>query len=82
MSARIQSLDKSVSPVRRALAYAFYDWTREMTRSKRIVTWIGLLLQGYAFYALWSRSLVWPVIWPHGLRLYASAFLLYLFGGW
>jgi len=54
MAYRIQDvrLDRSAGPVRRALQYAFYDWTREMPRSKRIVTWAGILLQGYAAYAL------------------------------
>lgn len=36
--------------------------------------------QGYAFWALWTRSLVWPVLWPKGPLLYASAFLLYVVG--
>lgn len=52
-----------------------------MSRGKRIITWVGLLLQGYAFYALWSRSLVWPLIWPKGFPLYASVWLLYVAGG-
>ncbi len=74
------SFDKSSGPFRRALQYASYDWTRDMPRSRRVVTWVGYLMQGYAFYALWSRSLVWPVMWPKGILLYASVWLLYIVG--
>ena len=82
MPFRIQQLrlDKSAGPFRRALQYACYDWTREMPKSKRLVTWAGILMQGYAIYALWSRSLVWPVMWPKGILLYASVWLLYVLG--
>ena len=52
-----------------------------MTRSKRVITWAGLLLQGYAVYAIWTRSLVWPVMWPRGMALYGIVFLLYVLGG-
>ncbi len=74
-----ETLD-AAGPFRRALRYAFYDWTREMPKSRRFITWIGILLQGWAIWALWSRSLVWPVIWPEGLRLYVSVCLLYGLG--
>jgi len=82
MPSRIQQmkLDKSAGPFRRALQYALYDWTREMPKSKRFITWIGILLQGYAIYALWSRSLVLPLMWPKGLALHASVWLLYVLG--
>ena len=30
-------LDQSASSFRRALRYAYYDWTREMPRSKRVI---------------------------------------------
>ncbi len=53
-----------------------------MPTSKRLVAWAGILIQGYAVYAIWARSLVWPVMWPKGLLLYGSAFLLYILGGW
>jgi hypothetical protein len=43
-------LDKSASAIRRALQYAFYDWASDMPRSKRIITYVGIVLQGYAFY--------------------------------
>ena len=82
MPSRIQQarLDKSAGPFRRALRYAYYDWTREMPKSKRVITWVGYLMQGYAVYALWTRSLVWPVMWPKGILLYASVWLLYVVG--
>jgi hypothetical protein len=50
---------KSASPLLRALQYAFYDWTREMPRSKRALTWAGILIQGYAIYA---GLTLWPTI--------------------
>src|SRR5262245_47564395 len=42
----------------RLIQDAFYDWTREMSRSKRVLTWVGVLLQGYAFWAAITRSLI------------------------
>jgi serine phosphatase RsbU (regulator of sigma subunit) len=82
MPSRIQqvTLDKSPGPFRRALQYAFYDWTREMPKAKRLMTWAGILIQGYAVYALWSRSLVWPLMWPTGLLFYSCVFVLYALG--
>jgi len=82
MPFRIQQvrLDKFAGPFRRALQYAYYDWTREMPRSKRFITWVGHLMQGYAFYALLTRSLAWPLMWPEGIPLYASVLLLYVIG--
>lgn len=73
-------LDRTTEPLRRALRYAAYDWTREMPKPKRLVTWAGILIQGYAIYSIWTRSLVWPVMWPEGMLLYGSAFLLYVLG--
>lgn len=73
-------LDKSAGFFRRTLDYAFYDWTREMPKSRRVITWIGLLIQGYALYAGITHSLVWPLIWPKGLVLYPIVWLLYLLG--
>jgi len=51
-----------------------------MSGAKRFFTTAGFLLQGYAFYALWSRSLVWPLIWPKGPALYVCVWLLYFSG--
>jgi phosphoserine phosphatase RsbU/P len=39
------TLDKSASPLRRALQYAFYDWTRDMPLGRRIVATLGLVIQ-------------------------------------
>jgi serine phosphatase RsbU (regulator of sigma subunit) len=82
MPIRIQDsrLDPYAGSLRRTLRYAFYDWTREMPKSKRVITWVGLLIQGYAIYALCSRSLIWPLLWPKGPILYFSAMLLYALG--
>jgi serine phosphatase RsbU (regulator of sigma subunit) len=60
--------------------FALYDWTREMPRSKRLVTWIGILIQGYAIYAGFARTLVWPLMWPSGPSLYIAVFALYFLG--
>jgi serine phosphatase RsbU (regulator of sigma subunit) len=75
------SLARSIrSFIRSRFRYSIYSWTREMPRSKRIITWVGYLLQGYAIYCLWSRSLVWPLIWPHGMLLYVFVYLFYVSG--
>lgn len=66
--------------LQRVLRYAFYDWTRETPRPKRIAAWVGILLQGYAVYGLWTRSLAWPVMWPRGAALYVAIALLYIVG--
>ena len=75
-------LARATGSLRGIFRYSFSvtTWTREMPRSKRIVTWVGFLLQGYAIYCLWARSLVWPLIWPHGLLLYGFVWLFYLIG--
>lgn len=69
-----------MAALRRALRYAYYDWTREMPKSKRIVTWFGILIQGYAIYAGMTRSLIWPLEWPKGALLYVIVWLLYIAG--
>jgi phosphoserine phosphatase RsbU/P len=68
MSFRLKTvkLDKSAGPFRRLLQYAFYDWTREMPRSKRIITYVGIVLQGYAFYF----ALMWAFMLPKWLYSY------------
>jgi len=60
--------------------YAFYDWTREMPRARRMVTMTGVFLQGYAFWALLTRSLIWPIIWPSRPLLYVVAWVIYMIG--
>jgi sigma-B regulation protein RsbU (phosphoserine phosphatase) len=67
-------------PVLRALRYAFYDWTREMPRGTRAIAMTGLFLQGYAIWAGFSRSLIWPIIWPGTGLLFLIVVALYLAG--
>ena len=59
-------LDNSAGPIRRALRYAFYDWAREMPRSKRILMYLAILLQGYPFYFV----LMWAIKLPASLSPY------------
>ena len=74
--------DPNAGVIRRALQYAFYDWSREMPRWKRVLTWIGLFIQGYALYAAITRSLIWPFVWPESrLVLLNTLWLLYASGG-
>ncbi len=82
-------LDKSAGAFRRALQYGFYDWTREMPRSKRIITYIGIILQGYAFYfaIMWAFALPqwwysYFVVLPRRPLSYAFVFLLFYIGHW
>jgi serine phosphatase RsbU (regulator of sigma subunit) len=72
-----------VASISRGLQYAFYDFTREMPRTKRIITWAAILVQGYSIYALVTRSFVWPIMWPSpgyvftvGIVLFYSAYTL------
>jgi len=54
-----------------------------MPRTKRVITWAAILVQGYAIYALVTRSFVWPIMWPGpryvftvGIVLFYSAYTL------
>ncbi len=51
-----------------------------MSWPKRVATWVGILLQGYAFWVLWTQSWVWPIKWPTGLPLYAGCWIFYVIG--
>jgi sigma-B regulation protein RsbU (phosphoserine phosphatase) len=51
------TLTKSANPIRRAIGYAFYDWTREMSTAKRLAAWSGIFLQGWAIWAATMRSI-------------------------
>ena len=80
-------LDRSAGPFRRSLQYAFYDWTREMPRSKRIITYVGIVLQGYAFYFTLTWAFILPkwlysnlLVLPRGPVSYMLVFLLYYTG--
>lgn len=69
--------------VSRGLQFAFSDFTREMSRGKRFVTWAAILVQGYSIYAMVTRSFAWPIMWPStrivfiaGIVLFYSAYSL------
>ena len=63
-----------------AARFATYDWTRELPLSLRVITMIGMGIQGYAIWAALSRSLIWPIMWPSGVVLYATILLIYYVG--
>jgi serine phosphatase RsbU (regulator of sigma subunit) len=72
---------------RRALRYASYDWTREMSRPKRLITWGGIALQGYTIYCVFMWALGVPrallgymLVLPKGPSGYLVAWLLYAIG--
>ncbi|HEY7209107.1 MAG TPA: PP2C family protein-serine/threonine phosphatase [Bryobacteraceae bacterium] len=67
------------STVRVWFHYAFYDWTRGMPRSKRLATWLAILMQGYAVAFAVSRPQLWQFMLRHNeLVPYLGVFLLYL----
>jgi serine phosphatase RsbU (regulator of sigma subunit) len=75
------------SRIRRVLQYTSYDWTREMPRRKRLITRVGIALQGYAVYVLliWTFSLpswldFWLGVVPRWPASYLLLFLLYYTG--
>jgi serine phosphatase RsbU (regulator of sigma subunit) len=68
------------SGLKRAIRFATYDWTRELRMSLRVITMIGMGIQGYAIWAALSRSLIWPIMWPSGAILYATILLIYYIG--
>lgn len=63
--------------VSRGFQFAFYDFTREMSRPKRIITWAAILIQGYAIYALVTRSFVWPIMWPSTGIVFAVSIVVF-----
>ena len=63
---KTMKLDNSAGPFRRSLRYAFYDWAREMPRSKRILMYVAIVLQGYPFYF----ALMWALKLPTWLSPY------------
>jgi len=79
--------DISASPLRRALRYASYDWTREMPKRKRRIAWVAIFLQGYFIYCVlfWAlglpaRLLTIMLVLPNRLAGYLAAWLLYTMG--
>lgn len=82
-------LKKLAGPLRRLLRYSFLDWTREMSRPKRIITYAGILLQGYAFYFMLMWAFVLPrwlssnlLLLPRRPTSYLLVILGYLTGHW
>jgi serine phosphatase RsbU (regulator of sigma subunit) len=80
-------LDTSAGPIRRALRFAFYDWTREMPKPKRLITFVALLVQGYVLYVflMWALGIPnWLLgllfVLPRGGPGYLLALLLYMIG--
>ena len=73
---------RSAAVLRGALHGTTYDWTREMPRPKRIMTRVGILIQGFAIYAGFTRSLIWPLIWPRLAVLVPTVLLIYYIGYW
>ena len=52
-----------------------------MPRSKRVITWVAILIQGYAVWFVLSREQLWVyMVREKKLVLYLGVFLLYLFG--
>ena len=51
-----------------------------MPLSLRVITMIGMGIQGYAIWAALTRSLIWPIMWPSGVILYATILLIYYIG--
>jgi serine phosphatase RsbU (regulator of sigma subunit) len=82
MPSRIRlEIEKSAAVVRPWLGYALYDWTYKMAKSKRLTTRVAILMQGYAIWAGFSRSLIWPFMWPQSqYLLFLFVCLLYLLG--
>jgi serine phosphatase RsbU (regulator of sigma subunit) len=74
------ALGELVRSTRSVLKYAFHDWTKEMPKSKRLIAFAAVFSQGYAFWALSSRSLIWPMIWPSEQILYPCVWLLWMLG--
>jgi hypothetical protein len=65
--------------VRHWFQYGFSDWTRDMPRAKRFVTWIAILIQGYAARFVLSRPQVWVfMVREKKLVPYLGVFLIYL----
>jgi serine phosphatase RsbU (regulator of sigma subunit) len=75
-----ESLTKDPNPIRRAIKYAFYDWTREMSTVKRIAAWSGLFLQGWAVWAASVHAASWDYMWPIGLARNFGIAGVYLLG--
>jgi len=63
--------------ISRGLQYGFYDFTREMPRTKRVIAWAAILIQGYMIFALVTRSFVWPIMWPRPGYVFVIGIVLF-----
>lgn len=72
-------LNKSAGPLRRALQYGLYDWTRDMPWSMRLIASIGLLIQAGAlgFAVLGARK---GLLGPEKLFIFILICLVYTLG--
>jgi sigma-B regulation protein RsbU (phosphoserine phosphatase) len=84
---KLDKLRTSASSFRRVLRYASYDWTREMSKRNRLITWVGIALQGYTIYCvlMWAlgvpkATLGYMLVLPKGTPGYLAAWLLYTLG--
>jgi hypothetical protein len=80
-------LDISAGPFRRALRYTLYDWAPEMPRSKRLLMYTAIVLQGYPFYfaLMWAWSPTWLspyFLIPRRPVSFVLAILVYYVGRW
>src|SRR5271157_6008566 len=86
-------LNDIVGSVRRAFRYASYDWTREMPKRKRILTWVSILSQGYVLYvaAMWAlvgvgmlpkKLLGYVGVLPTRPLAYLLVWLIYMISLW
>ena len=89
MSLRLQRFkpDTPAGAFRRGLRYASYDWTREMSKPNRLITWVGIALQGYTIYCVFMWALGVPnallgymLVLPKGRPSYLMAGLLFMIG--
>src|SRR5262249_9185558 len=73
----IAKSDRWAGSISRGLQYAFYDFTREMPRTKRILAWAAILVQGYMIFAFATRSFAWPIMWPRPRYVFIIAIVLF-----
>jgi sigma-B regulation protein RsbU (phosphoserine phosphatase) len=75
-----EQLGKLTSTKRRVFRYSAGQWIRQRPRSKRLITWLGVLLQGFAIYCFWTQSLIVPatlaVVFVVALGLYVAGIFL------
>jgi sigma-B regulation protein RsbU (phosphoserine phosphatase) len=70
-------LGQETASKRRVFRYSAGHWIRQRPRSKRIITWVGVLLQGFAIYCFWTQSLV---VQANLALVFVVALVLYITG--